>query len=166
MKQWTAEEDTVVRQWAGVKTNREIGSMVGRTKASVSSRSGRLGVNSFPVGGITKNGTPWSDEERKALRYSMSARAAMKATGRTENAVEKMAKRLGVKFMSQRIVICAPEKKVVVKTPMVRSKPTPIDKPRKVEAPYVSRLEYCPICCSPVSDWQGHYERMGHRRQA
>lgn len=30
----------------------------------------------------------------------------------------------------------------------------------------VARVEWCPKCHAPVSNWQEHYERMGHRRCA
>ena len=34
-------------------------------------------------------------------------------------------------------------------------------RPRRIE---VSRIEYCPRCHAPVSNWGEHFERMGHRR--
>lgn len=28
-----------------------------------------------------------------------------------------------------------------------------------------SRLEWCPVCGAPVSNWQEHFERLGHSRE-
>jgi hypothetical protein len=61
------------------------------------------------------------------------------------------------------------------KVPRVRLRPVrvaePVDteeeeeKPRRPRYEYTGApIEYCPVCHAPVSDWAGHYERLGHKR--
>jgi hypothetical protein len=126
----------------------------------------------------------WTTEEDQALRdaASQGARAAAQATGHTNNAVRYRASLLGIK-----ITRCRLRKAPAVRAPAVRpakvravkqvsksasqrvsqSASLRVSRPalRQVED-RGSRIEYCSQCGAPVSNWEQHYERMGHRRAA
>ena len=71
--------------------------------------------------------------------------------GRTTASVRHKAERMGLKFTVE-----APER---VTAPVVRSKPNQ-------DYEIVGRLEYCPTCRCPVSNWAEHTARLGHKRTA
>lgn len=98
----------------------------------------------------------WKAEQLEALRRcdGGTVEAAMAATGRSARAVEHKARELGMTLHGYR------RSHSYVKAPAVR----PAKMPKRVVV--ISRVEYCPKCHAPVSNWQGHFERTGHRREA
>jgi hypothetical protein len=121
----------------------------------------RLGVRLAAV-------RPWWRPEEDALLREMDGSTVERASerlGRTLRAVEVRAKMLGVQLTTGRKKY-QPRRKLrmnVGATVEQKPKPKPGRKPAR-RAPCESRLEWCPQCYAPVSNWQEHFERMGHRR--
>jgi hypothetical protein len=161
---WSEEEDAVVVQWAGIRSARTIGEMIGRTKKSVSSRINQKGLPRIPCGHTSSIQKPWSDEELKAIRGCKTVTQAIAACpGRTDNSIRHLAYRIGVKFdrkvYDRRALSAAKVGK------HVSVKPTPIEIPHKASAP-LEPLEHCPECGCAVFPWSDHYKRLLHRRMS
>ena len=60
--------------------------------------------------------------------------------------------------------LCRP-RKAAASTPR-KTKAAPAKAAVPIRKPTPPQLEYCPTCHAPVSNWQEHYKRMGHRRPA
>lgn len=119
----------------------------------------------------------WTEHEIAKLRQlsgTMSSAEIGKILGRTKDAVKSQRNRWGL-----------PSYVRVYGTPTETVEAAPVSLPvapkavpvvlRKVSGPPLRQkapsrewppLEYCPECGAPVSNWEEHHQRMGHRRQA
>jgi len=115
--------------------------------------------------------SPWSDFELnqlKELAGQFSAVYISAQIGRSVEGVRKQIKKLGLKsFVS---TPPKPHPAASRTPPERREKPKPVDpyhKPlvvREARVKHISYppLEYCMNCCSPVSSWSDHENRMRH----
>jgi len=118
--------------------------------------------------------SPWSDMELnqlKELAGQFSAVHISAQIGRSVEGVRKQIKKLGLKSF-----VSTPPKPrpVASRTPVGGMKPhKPVERPVALRKPLVVRearvkhisyppLEYCMNCCSPVSSWSDHENRMRH----
>lgn len=106
------------------------------------------------------SGRNWSAEEvarLKELAPTNRLEALAAVLGRTVAAVRAKARSLGLRYVAR------------VWTPGGRKSRTRTRSGRPATRPRVLSverccIEYCPQCSAPVSNWQQHFERMGHRR--
>ena len=127
-------------------------------------REGRLRILAGNIGVHLRTLRPWSAAEEillKDLAGILSVAAIAARIERTEKSVRARAVALGIslrhKVRGERRRSCP----AVVRTQQPKQHVT---RPAKPSTAYVTRIEYCPQCHAPVSDWSGHFQRLGHRR--
>ena len=157
----TPEQQAAIRAAGSTQSSEALARQLGLSPNTVRRYAQRLGV-------ALKRTTPWTAAEDQALRETahQGAKAAALATGRTLAAVDNRARLLHIRFvrpqakkMPARVRrVAAP----VVRVVATKKQATPL---RQVEY-RGSRIEYCQQCGAPVSNWEKHFERMGHRRNA
>lgn len=105
----------------------------------------------------------WTPERIEVIRQAGSAKEAAKILGIGKDSVLRRAKRSGIILKETRILSADKKAPQRIRTAQKR---VPAAKARYKRSGYEerSRIEYCPQCGSPVCDWQGHFERLGHRR--
>lgn len=114
-------------------------------------------------------------EELKRLAGTIPCSQIGKILDRTKDAVKNKINslglpRFGLTFEHQQKAIKKPKQvKVVepipVREPMVALYQNHEAAAKKVTRTEVmSRIEWCPQCYSPVSNWAEHFERQGHKR--
>jgi hypothetical protein len=136
---------------------------------------------------------PWPPEQVARLRELAghhSAREISKILNRGYHGVSKQIRKQGLprwippvkarppkppKAVAPKVEKKAPEPKPV---PVAKPAPSPVRIKTYVEPSVPLRqkepkrsvikgeVEWCSVCGSPVSDWQGHFERLGHRKPA
>jgi len=132
-------------------TAKQFMTQYGTLKDSTYNHAKKFKINFLPY-------VEWTEDKIEVLRQSKSAKEAAQKLGKDTSTVLRKAKCLG-------IVLCEsrrpkgeaqvqqrdrkPAKRVSVKRPVREER---------------SRLEICPIHHCPVSDWEGHFERLGCRR--
>ena len=126
---------------------------------------------------------PWTEEEITRLRDlagKHSAREISTILGRGYHGISKKIRQLSlprwVKPVKERPVRVRKPVKAKVEPKPVQARPTPVPKPVAVpvvlykpekKRPAVhGQLEWCSQCFAPVSNWQEHFQRLGHRRPA
>jgi hypothetical protein len=134
--QWTEEQESTLRALAGQPLS-VIAPQVGRTREAVRKHAARLGVRlgAEPRRARAPKPERVCVERVKAVREPRAARTAKAPR---------------------------PDRVRVVKAPAVRLAKEPARKVVRREV--VSRIEYCRECGAPVSNWEQHFERLGHRR--
>jgi hypothetical protein len=107
----------------------------------------------------------WTPEKIEVIRQFKSATEAAKRLGIGKDAVLRRAKRSGIILKETRIPSIVKQAPVRVRT---AQKHVPAVKARYKRSGSAerSRIEWCPRCGSPVSNWQEHFERLGHKRPA
>ncbi len=110
-----------------------------------------------------KSDVYWTPEKIEVIRQAGSAKEAAKRLVIGKGAVLRQAKRSGIILKETRIHKAIGQAPVRIR---MAQKRVPAVKARYKRSGYEesSRIEYCPQCGSPVCDWQGHFERLGHRR--
>lgn len=102
----------------------------------------------------------WSPDKVSLIVYGSSAKDIAAQTGINQEQVLRKAKALNVLLRESKgfkASLPKPEKAASKPRDRKRDIPAPRKRPESV---YVSRIEYCPICCAPVSNWEDHWERM------
>jgi AraC-like DNA-binding protein len=153
---WTPDELAAIRAVTPETTARELARQLGRTPASVYQQGTRLGI-SF------RRNLPWTAEQLDLLRHMAGhafAERIAKATGRTARAVQQKAEKLGLP-LKQHGVRLERRSRVDQRAACAREKAPRRRRPRPE---FVAQLEWCKQCGAAVSNWQQHFERMGHRR--
>lgn len=117
-------------------------------------------------------------EELKRLAGTMSSSQIGKVLGRSKDAVKNKITTLGLPrfattFQVQQKALTKPkQEKVIEPTPPPPPEPMvalyqnheAVAKKSLIRPDMTSRIEWCPECCAPVSNWAEHFERQGHRR--
>lgn len=162
-RRWTPEEIEALRASTPDMSISYLMGLTGRSRDAVSGMLARLGL----TGG--RSWHRWSGKEDALLRMLngctyKAAVAALGVFGRTPRAVENRARCLGVALKHMRRVRGVTGRQMP--SSAGHAKRIVVRPARRGGRSAVRRLavEYCPQCRAPVSDWQGHYERMGHRR--
>lgn len=101
-REWTEEENNVLREYYPVEGSKVADRLEGRTKAAIMEQARRLGISSKLSSKLSSkygNCTKWTDEENEILKkYYLVERSkvANRLKGRTKVAVKSQAKRLGL----------------------------------------------------------------------
>lgn len=106
----------------------------------------------------------WTEDKIEVLRQCKTATEAAEKLGKNRRNVLARAKMLGIILAESKVAKEAQKKEP---KPVIHSvKRTPVKKEahKRPVREEKSRIEICPIHHCPVSDWQGHYERLGCRR--
>jgi hypothetical protein len=150
LRRWTGAQIAELRKGvaASVPVD-DLAEQLGRTRRAVAGMARRLGLDK-----VSKC-RRWSVREDGVLRRQRGrsiddAEAALRPYGRNRKAVTARARALGVRLCDVR----GQHRQAV--TAVMRATPS--------ELGIRTRIEWCPQCRAPVSNWQEHYERMGHRR--
>lgn len=176
---WTEEQNAVLRDAAGKLTARELAKRLGRSAKAVRSQALMLGVELMRWKPEEMRGY-WSPELEARLRGLAPTHTPTQAAaelGRTDRSVRLRAAKIGLRMrdgrkrQGQRSGIsgerAASARKVgKPRTATVKASIALMPALRRPAASEVSRLEWCPECHAPVSNWAQHYERSGHRRRA
>jgi len=185
MRNYSDAEDSYVRTMSATMSDRDIGTVIGRTKNSVREHRQHIGIKGLKPG----RQLHWTDEQIQALKTvqpGITGAAFARQQGLGFEAVRFQARKLGIKFISpaalRRIELGtnkrvrarrkAPARPMAPTTPRVPlpKLPKPVkpqevpERTRKVAA--ASRISWCPSCHSPVSNQAKHYERMPECRRA
>jgi hypothetical protein len=107
----------------------------------------------------------WTPERIEVIRQFKSASEAAETLGIGKDAVLRRAKRSGIILKETRIPSIVKQAPVRFRTAQKRV-PAVKARYKRSGSAERSRIEYCPTCHSPVSNWQEHFDRMGHRRPA
>jgi hypothetical protein len=148
-RKWTAEQIEAVRNAQPGTTACDLEKRLGHTWAAVRNMARRLGVQ---LGG-KPNWTALDLDALRGMEGLTVAEAAVKL-GRTEKAVRWKAQQLGLTL----------RREVFVRAKRVRRESSGKPPLRAAER-HRTCIEWCPECYAPVSNWQEHFERMGHRRR-
>ena len=105
----------------------------------------------------------WTPEKIEFVRQSKSAASVSRILGIGKDSVLRIAKRSGI-ILEETRVHTEPKQATQRTREAQKRVPTKTATYRRSGREERSRIEYCPVCHSPVSDWQGHFERQGHRR--
>jgi ribosomal protein L27 len=127
----------------------------GKTKDSVYNHAKKYKVKFLPD-------VFWTPAEIEVIRQAGSETEAAKALGIGRDAVLRQSKRSGIVLKETRPPKAAGQAPKRVRTAQKSVPPAS----RRFVHEERSRIEYCPSCHSPVSDWAGHTARIGCRRQA
>jgi len=151
----------LLRELAGKVTTKEAAARLGRTCAQIWEKARRMRIAFLDP-------SAWTEEESERLRGlagRVTAARAAELLGRTAFAVRGKAVRMGIPFKREPRPKREPVKREIAR----QAAPSAIAacRPARVRGKRmeVSRLEWCGECHAPVSNWQQHYERMGHRRR-
>jgi hypothetical protein len=126
---------------------------------------------------------PWTEEELtrlKELAGTMTARQIGEKIGRGYHGISKQLRKLGLQTWKppvKEVPVRLPKPvKAKVENKAPEPKPKPVAKPaqapvalrkKEVKRPLIhGEVEWCPECFAPVSNWNEHYQRLGHRRPA
>jgi hypothetical protein len=176
-RKWTAEDAEFVRTEGERLGLKKLCAALGRSKSSVQCVMVRLGMRTRHTGKVVQWWTAEQDAQLQAMAATSTAQQAAELFGRSVPAVQARALRLGQRFVTvpgrsgrprAGDPRCAPKKRV--RKPRhyqaVREITSGAKKPalRRVEYEYRSALEWC-RCGAPVSNWDEHYERLGHMRE-
>jgi hypothetical protein len=105
----------------------------------------------------------WTQARIEIIRQKGSASEAAKALGVGRGAVLRQAKRSGIILKETRTT--SPVKKAPERVRMAQKRVPAVKARYKLSGREErSRIEWCPICHSPVSNWIEHSARMGCRR--
>lgn len=122
------------------------------------------------------NWTLAQTEELKKLAGTMPCSQIGKILDRTKNAVNNKIAILGLPrfattFQGQQKALKKPKHVKVVEPKSVKEPMVALYKNHEAAAAKLvtrtevpSRIEWCPQCYSPVSNWAEHFERQGHKR--
>lgn len=150
---WSKADECYLRELNSKKTVRELAKIMGRSCSAVERHIRAMGLQRYSA----RN---WRPEEDALLREMEGDSVTVVSTriGRSPLSVRGRARRLGVrlKFDGQKPV---PSQAARKRRQTCESVPAKVRR-----APSESRLEWCSQCHAPVSNWQEHFERMGHRR--
>jgi hypothetical protein len=148
LRRWTGAQIAELRKGvaASVPVD-DLAEQLGRTRRAVENMMCRLGLDS------ASKWRRWSAREDALLRRQggrtiREAVAVLGRCGRNRKAITARARVLGVQLCDARGLHRG--------TAVVRSTPS--------ELGIRTRIEWCPQCHAPVSNWQEHHARMGHRR--
>lgn len=114
----------------------------------------------------------WTEHEiarLKQLSGTMSSSEIGKILGRTKDAVKAQRNRWGLPSFipayarASEVVQAAPEPP---KTSPVALRQAPKPPLRQKAVRIEGTVEYCPECHAPVSNWDDHFYRSGHKKRA
>jgi hypothetical protein len=156
----------LLRELAGKVTAKEAAARLGRTCAQIWEKARRMRIAFL-------DSSAWTEEESERLRGlagRVTAARAAELLGRTAFAVRGKALRMGIPFKREPRPKRESVERRLVKREIARQaapSATAACRPARVRdrRMEVSRVEWCGECHAPVSNWQQHYERMGHRRR-
>jgi hypothetical protein len=127
----------------------------GKTKDSVYNHAKKYKVKFLPD-------VFWTPARIEVIRQAGSATEAAKALGIGRDAVLRQSKRSGIVLKETR-----PPKDAGGAPKRIRTEQKRVPSAsRRFVHEERSRIEFCPTCGCPVSDWAGHTARIGCRRQA
>lgn len=165
---WTDAELDVLRESALTMTCIQTAKQLGRTRQTVHWKAAQLGIK-FAKKQAKARKRPlrfWTDSELIQLRElagSLSQAELARQIGKSVDAVEHMARKLGLR------VGYTKQPQGVAARPKIKPRPAP---GRKIEPTMITvpRVVYCEVCSAPVvgtfSGWASHYERVGCNRKA
>ncbi len=155
---WTESDFEDLRNVKPGTSHREFAKDHNKSGESVRLWAHRLGIRFESRPGRR----PHDVERIRELAKTCTAKQAAEHVTLKLKGLHKLAQRNGFKFLPARAP-AAPkaQRQPRAKVQSIRSAKAP----RRVVV-YAAPIEYCPVCHAPVSDWRGHYERMGHRRTA
>jgi hypothetical protein len=162
-RNWKARETVALRASSGKRKAADVARALGRSRDAVAGMAKRLGVSL----GERQMWSSLDDARLRDLAPKMLPVNIAAVLKRSDSSIRRRAKRLGVLLLDGRKVaddgarrnrVRAERERAAVK----KAESAKMARMRKVIGDV--RVEYCPQCYAPVSDWQGHYERMGHRR--
>jgi len=159
-EKWSDAEVSQLRELLGKATAAQIGARIGRTKSGVLKKVRSLGLQNPQIDKTEK----WSEpliEKLKTLGPTMTAKAFREKYGLAKDSVYNHAKKFKIKFLLEPRT---PKKKNPVGDGKRVTKAMPAERKRYAKKE-PCRIEWCSTCGSPVSNWQEHFERLGHRRQ-
>jgi len=167
---WTAEQIEMVRSAVPGTPARRVARKAGHTARETMHKAAELGVT------LVRH-LHWTPEQVELLRAKGAALDCAKLaalTGKSPRGVRSKADALGIRVKAS-ARMWGPKKR---RTPGKRrgvvdaramspaagsGRPMRLVPARKRSE--ASRLEWCPECGAPVSNWQQHTERMEHRRR-
>jgi len=157
-RMWTLEEVAAIRAAGPEVKVRDLARQLGRTTLSVYQRSRSLDLP-------RRKYSRWTEEQLATLRAmagSVPVERIAEATDKSARAVRWKAQQLGLSLRQKG--------SPALRRPRVDPRPerarenAPRKKRLRVEV--ASHIEWCKECGAPVSNWQQHFERVGHRRPA
>ncbi len=93
-KEWTVEEDNILKEYYSVEGSDVIARLSGRTKRAIMARANLLGINKF------EKGSMWAKEEIEILKKYFpieGVKVINRLNGRTVAAIKSYARDLGIK---------------------------------------------------------------------
>jgi hypothetical protein len=176
-RKFTGEDEARIREMAPTHTAREIAEALGKPARAVQQKASAMGVR-FTSGkrGLRKRASGekppkvyvkprWSAEDDAALRELAGVSGVQylaERLGRTEGSVRKRLEHLGVRARREaRVKATAPVRARKGGVALRREEPKRV----RMGSAAATCMEWC-VCGAPVSNWDEHYERMGHRRPA
>lgn len=179
---WTPEQVAALRAKPKEMTAREFAALHGLDTRAVMQWAKKFGVSRGPIRTFTAE----EAARIRELASTMTAREIAAELGKPLHSVRDKALAMGVHFTSgkrgprpekyrarpERQYVkppWTPEQDELLRASAGRCQAAELVRRggvelRRMDVQSVSRIEWCGDCGAPVSNWDEHYERMGHRR--